>query len=224
MIPQWALLFFELWPKQEGCNDRQDLYLRLRYIFGLSVPSMDAQQDNTKFDFKLYESVFNNKIFYRQKKEYILDIGDTLYNSTAFVIYFVVILIVCALFYFLVELVIDWYSISDIFIKIFLYSLISVNIIAYLIIIYFSYYSMEIIAAKFFKPDVKIEQLREYRDALKQSIGKRQVINFAGIVIDGDIDRSLLEWVQSEESRISDEVKMTLIQKKPIGFKLIWMG
>jgi len=224
MLPQWALLFLELWPKQAGCDDKQDLYVRLRYIFGASMPKMDNPQKEERIDMSSYKAVFDRKLTFGKKQEYPVDIKDLFFNSNNFIIYFMVIFCIFTVFYLLTEATIYFYFITDPTIILFLYTIVALGIIAYFVIIYHSFFTRNLIIVKYFKPDATKDQLIEFRNAIVQSLPRRAIINLAGIVIDGDVSSSLLEWVQSEENRLPGDTKITLIQKKPTGFKLVWMG
>lgn len=170
---------------------------------------------------KKFENVINKKVK-GKKNTHHFDIFDNFRSNASFLIListsFIIILFLILFdfsYYFGVN---DWNILIIITIVLSLFF----SIIIFLIYKYF--YFNQFIIAKVSKRKLLSKELIKFKNAIEDVLSGKDEPIIAAIVTDEPIDKELIRLVQSTEGKINNKYTITLVQKTPIGFKLIWTG
>jgi hypothetical protein len=98
------------------------------------------------------------------------------------------------------------------------------NLIIILIYLYGVFNTKELVILRHIKEKLTVDQAKSFGEDITATLSMNRKILFVGLLIDSDIDKPVLDYIQSEEGKILKEHVITLLQKTKNGYKLIWTG
>ena len=225
--PQRMMTFFDLFPDTQDLTIIQDVFYRLLYVFFRIAPTNEDDKQKIKDD------VVKDRI--RRDSDYKILKGK---KSIEFDLYYEMISSFKTIskeipgFIFLLIIVITLgticgyssYDVDLMMSALFYIIFMLVNLMIILVYLYGVFNTKELVILRHIKEKLTLDQVKLFKDDVASITSGNKKILFTGILTNAEIDNTILEYVQSDDGKISKEYVITLIQKTENGYKLIWTG
>jgi len=107
---------------------------------------------------------------------------------------------------------------------VFYFLIMTINLLIIIIYLYGVFNTKEIVILRHIKEKVTLDQVKSLKEDVIASISGNNKILFVGLLSDTDIDKPILDYIQSDDGKILKQHMISLIQKTKNGYKLIWTG
>ena len=222
--PQRTMTFFDLFPDTEGLSINQDIFYRLLYIFFKIKPASEDEKKQIKENVK---SRINHEVEIKKGKKRInfelyYEITSSFKVITKGIWYFIGTLILfisigtaCGYGAYTTDLIMS---------AIFYFSIMIMNLMIIIIYLYGVFNTKELVILRYIKEKLTVDQVKSFSEDVIATISGNRKILFVGLLTNSDIDKTSLDYIQSDDGKIFKEHVITLIQKTKNGYKLIWTG
>jgi hypothetical protein len=221
-IPQKALIYFDLFPRNQKNNVLHDFLSRMLYVIRIPPKFDAATMDLEMIDFNGADEFFKQRIK-KKNIDYEFDIlvRQTPYEGARTLYIATIVLVEIVLFFFSLIFTVGGNSDGMIGIyQIIIFDVIfSVALIGYILYIT---YSQGYIVAKFFDKQVTAEDVKTLFSVLRKVL-EADKQNFISVVVTGKIEQNILDDIRKNKP-IYENSMIMIIEQSPEQFQLIWAG